>query len=326
MRPGASGWSWRRLDALKLSAYLQAFPLPDGQKSFGEAGLTDFMASVCDSCMPRRTFRGHGKPVHWWTHEIAALCKASFQARRRYQNSLKRRGPDESREEQRLARETSKALRLEIRRSQEKCWSDLCKQVESDPWGLPYKIVAKKLIGRRQIPGIKLSGRLDAIVNHLFPRSPIPVYPMIDSQSETACPFTLDELRVAGRSLPMGKAPGPDGVPDEILRTIIKIRPDLLLPTFNECLKSGRFFDSWKTARLVLLRKETKPLDQPSSYRPLCLINSIGKLYERLLKVRIITHLELQPNGISEHQFGFMKGRSTTQAIEQVMSIVSIAI
>jgi len=55
----------------------------------------------------------------------------------------------------------------------------------------------------------------------------------------------------------------------------------------------------------------------------LCLINSIGKLYERLLEARIIEHLERQPDGISEYQFGFMKGRSTTQAIEQVMTIVN---
>jgi len=61
--------------------------------------------------------------------------------------------------------------------------------------------------------------------------------------------FKLEELNEAGRSLPRGKAPSPNGVPDEILRIIV--RPDLLLPTFNECLKTGVFFDSWKAAQLV---------------------------------------------------------------------------
>jgi len=87
-------------------------------------------------------------------------------------------------------------------------------------------------------------------------------------------------------------------------------------------VKTGVFFESWKIATLVLLRKGDKPLDQPSSYRPLCLINSIGKLFERLLKARITRHLLEQPDGISEHQFRFMRGRSTTQAIEAVMNIV----
>jgi len=214
------------------------------------------------------------------------------------------------------------ALRIEIRRSQGRCWAELCKQVDTDPWGLPYRLVVKKLVGRRPIPGLKLPGRLDAIVNHLFPVSRPPEYPEISSSMQELNLFTMEEIAEAGRSLPRSKAPGPDCVPDEVLRVIVQIRPDLLLNTFNECVKTGVFFESWKIATLVLLRKGDKPLDQPSSYRPLCLINYIGKLFERLLKARITRHLLEQPDGISEHQFGFMRGRSTTQAIEAVMNIV----
>lgn len=70
--------------------------------------------------------------------------------------------------------------------------------------------------------------------------------------------ITTEELAEAGRSLPRGKAPGPDGVPDEVLRVIVQVRPDLLLPTFNDCLKKGVFLDSWKVETLVLLRKGDK--------------------------------------------------------------------
>jgi len=148
---------------------------------------------------------------------------------------------------------------------------------------------------------------------------------MIDVRLEKSDLFTVEELKEAGKNLPRGKAPGPDGVPDEVLRVIVKQRPNLLLPTFNNCLEAGKFFESWKLALLVLLRKGTKPLDQPSSYRPLCLINSVGKLFERLLKVRIENHLSRQPDGIAHQQFGFTKGRSTTQAIDKVMQIVERA-
>jgi hypothetical protein len=63
--------------------------------------------------MPRRSFKGHKKPVHWWTEKIANLRKASFQARIKYQKARKRKGQDGCREHQ-LAKEASKALRLEI--------------------------------------------------------------------------------------------------------------------------------------------------------------------------------------------------------------------
>lgn len=321
-RPKLNGWSWRRLDKDRLISFLKTDEALAGATVFSEAELSRFLERACDSCMPKRNHQGSSKPVHWWTGEIAALRKESFQARRKFQKARKRRRPEECREEQLASREAAKRLRTEIRRSQERCWADLCRQVDKDPWGLPYKIVTKKLIGRRAIPGIRLPGRLDSIVNHLFPASKAPVYPAIKLQVTDEALFTLNELKEAGRCLPKGKAPGPDGVPDTVLRIIVQARPDLLLPTFNDCLKKGTFFDSWKTATLVLLRKGDKPLELPSSYRPLCLINSTGKLFERMIKGRILQHLQQQTHGISPSQFGFTKGRSTTQAIKAVMDIV----
>lgn len=178
--------------------------------------------------------------------------------------------------------------------------------------GFAIQNCIKKLIGRRRIPGLKIPGRLDQIIGHLFPRCTPPSYDAIDTITSDIPPFSLDELVAAGLNLPRGKAPGPDGVPDEVLRVIIKTRPELLLPTFNRCLKGCKLFPSWKTATLVLLRKGTKPLEEPSSYRPLCLINSVGKLYERLLKSRLEIHLQSIPDGISERQFGFSKVYDTS--------------
>jgi len=188
---------------------------------------------------------------------------------------------------------------------------------------LPYRLVTKKFIGRRLIPGLKILGRLDKIVNHLFPTSNPPVYPTMPFSVQDSELFILEELVEAWRSLLRGKAPGPDGAPDEVLRVIAQICPELLLNTFNECVKTGVFFESWKIATLVLLRKGGKPLDEPSSYRPLCLINSVGKLFESPIFILLMRHLFEQPDGISEIQFGFVRGRSTTQVIEAVMKIVN---
>jgi len=314
------------MDASKLEAFAKAYHVPSEGIVFDDQGLQNFLQQACDSCMPRRkNGQTNRKPVHWWSSEIASLRKLSLQARRKYQKIRKRLGPELCVVEHRAAREASKALRLEIRRSQEKCWRLLCKEVDNDPWGLPYRIVTKKLIGRRSIPGLTLPGRLDAIVNWLFPRCPPPQYTPVDSQVTVSDTFAVEDLKQAGLNLPRGKAPGPDGVPDEVLRVIVKVRPELLLPTFIACLRTGQFLESWKTAKLVLLRKGNKPLEEPSSYRPLCLLNSVGKLYERLIKVKIESHLYAQPDGLSRLQFGFVKSRSTTQAVSHVMKIVEKA-
>ena len=60
-------------------------------------------------------------------------------------------------------------------------------------------------------------------------------------------------------------------MPEEILKEVIAVYPEIFLEAFNFCLREGRFFDEWKRQRLVLFRKGKKPLKDASSYRPICL-------------------------------------------------------
>ena len=73
-------------------------------------------------------------------------------------------------------------------------------------------------------------------------------------------PFTILEMQEAGKKLHSGKAPGPDNIPNEIIRLVIQVWPDVLLETFNACLRSGSFHIRWKRQKLVLLRKGVKLL------------------------------------------------------------------
>lgn len=60
-------------------------------------------------------------------------------------------------------RVAKQSLHLEIRSSQEKAWKKLCGAVKENPWGLPYKIVMRKIGdslpgegdggGKRTVPG-----------------------------------------------------------------------------------------------------------------------------------------------------------------------------
>ena len=95
---------------------------------------------------------------------------------------------------------------------------------------------------------------------------------------------------------------------------MIAVYLEILLEAFNSCNREGRFFADWKKQRLVLLRKGSKPLKEASSYRPICLLDTMGKLLEELIIQRLQTLL-VGENGLSENQFGFRKGRSTVDAI-----------
>ena len=134
--------------------------------------------------------------------------------------------------------------------------------------------------------------------------------------------FTLEELKRAGGMLKANTAPGMYGVLNEILKEVIEAYPGILLEAFNSCLREGRFFVDWKKQRLVLLRKGNRPLGVPSSYRPICLLDTMGKLLEELILQRLQALL-VGENGLSDNQFGFRKGRSTVDAIQAVVNIAT---
>ena len=113
-------------------------------------------------------------------------------------------------------------------------------------------------------------------------------------------------------------------MPNEILKEVIGAYPEILLGAFNSCLWEGRFFVDWKKQRLILLRKGTKPLGDASSYRPICLFDTKGKLLEQLILQRLQALL-VGENGLLDNQFGFRKSRSTVDAIQPVVNIATNA-
>lgn len=211
-------------------------------------------------------------------------------------------------------------MKSAIRKSKKASWVDLCRQVETDPWGLPYKLVTKKLVGRRPIPGLSTPGRVESIIDALFPREDVVVWPR-RTENLAVPEVTCGEIAELAHRIPRGKAPGPDGVPDLVVKEIAINRPEILRDIYNTCLKDSVFPQSWKEAKLVLLRKGDKPLDDPSSYRPICLLNTVGKFFERIIKTRLEKWLE-EHGDLNDRQYGFRKGRSTVDAIKRVTDVV----
>uniref|UniRef100_A0A2S2NQQ6 Reverse transcriptase domain-containing protein n=1 Tax=Schizaphis graminum TaxID=13262 RepID=A0A2S2NQQ6_SCHGA len=325
-QPPPSGWNWRKLDREKLSAFLDTRPMA-GFGTTNTLGLQPesldaYLAAACDCSMPRKSYHGGKRPVHWWTEEISDLRKNSFASRRLFQRARKRRGPEACIELEQAAREAMKALRIAIKKSQENCWKKLCQTVEEDPWGLPYRLVMKRLTTRRPIPGLSLPGRLQEIIHGLFPTRQFVDW-QISDDTDVIDEVTATELVELAHALPLGKAPGPDGVPDLVVKAVILRKTADVTSILNNCLRSGSFPRRWKEARLVLIRKPGKPLEVPSSYRPLSMVNTIGKLFERVIKRRLEAHLLRNPEGLSGNQFGFRRGRSTIDAIEKLLDTVN---
>lgn len=70
---------------------------------------------------------------------------------------------------------------------------------------------------------------------------------------------------------------------------------------------SKEYFPKNGVAKLVLLRKGTKPLDNPSFYRPICLLNTVRKLFERIIKRRL-ENISRRPTALVINNMGLEKG------------------
>ena len=132
--------------------------------------------------------------------------------------------------------------------------------------------------------------------------------------------FSLQELKAAANRLSPGKRPGLDGIPNEMVPLIAKKNPKMLMSVFNKFLEEGIFFDRLKRQKLVLIPKSTQATAAgPSSFRLLGIIDSTGKLFERLILNRMEKVTEEKDNErISLAQFGFCKGLSTHHALRNV--------
>ena len=160
------------------------------------------------------------------------------------------------------------------------------------------------------------------IVDALFPTHPPFEWPAIeaDSEVEAVPPITSEEVISAVARMASSKAPGLDGIPNSAVKAAVRQHPEVFARIFNDLLQRGDYPRPWKKARLVLIAKPGKPPGEASSYRPLLMLGSVSKVFERLILNRLNEHLEDTNNTrLSPSQYGFRQGRSTVQAIQRVV-------
>ena len=110
--------------------------------------------------------------------------------------------------------------------------------------------------------------------------------------------------------LKRGKASGPDTIHNEVFRPGTTTSMFYhLARLFISSIQLGYIPTAWKIATLRMLLKPDKLPSLTSSYRPISLISSIMKLFERVIEQRLRLHLEYI-GFINKRQSGFRKAKS----------------
>jgi hypothetical protein len=78
----------------------------------------------------------------------------------------------------------------------------------------------------------------------------------------------------------------------------------------------------WKHARVISLLKPGKDPALPSSYRPISLLDTIGKIFEKIRLVRIL-HEVIERGLLRDEQFGFRPRHSTSLQLARLVERIT---
>ena len=136
-----------------------------------------------------------------------------------------------------------------------------------------------------------------------FNPSPIQI-PFADEFIE----FTIDNIIAAIEKIDQNAASGPDEMPATLLKNCknsIEIPINLI---WSHSLANGYAPTSYKLSHIVPLhKKDSKSI--PANYRPVSLTSHVVKVFERVLRKKMIEHLETN-DLLCNNQHGFRSGRS----------------
>ncbi len=105
------------------------------------------------------------------------------------------------------------------------------------------------------------------------------------------------------------KAYGTDGVPLIVLKNCASVLIPCRVKVFHLCPSTSTFPSWWKFAHIQPVPKKGDR-SNPSSYSCMALTSCFSKAFESILNKKILEHLS-DHNLLSDHQYGFRKGRST---------------
>ena len=95
---------------------------------------------------------------------------------------------------------------------------------------------------------------------------------------------SMAQLRRCVARLTPHKVPGEDGIPNIVLKELLELIAEHLLSIYKATFTLWVYSNCWKIWDTIVLRKPGKPrYDIPKAYRPIALMNTMGKLLSAMV-------------------------------------------
>jgi hypothetical protein len=114
------------------------------------------------------------------------------------------------------------------------------------------------------------------------------------------------------------KAPGPDNIPNSILKNMPSQFHDLLFLLFQQCYKQQQIPTSWKKSLTILLYKKSDPTIL-TNHRPIALANTIYKFFTSTITAQLANYGE-KYQILQNSQEGFRQERCTSRQLQTLIA------
>lgn len=130
--------------------------------------------------------------------------------------------------------------------------------------------------------------------------------------------ISREQTRVLVRPRPC-KAPGPDRIPNIVLTKCADLIESRLCSIFTAIMERGWYYAPWKCSTTIVLRRPGNPsYDVPKAYRPIALLNTVGKVLTAIVAEQLTFYTEKYALLPPLH-FGGRPARSTNEAIHYMV-------
>ncbi|GBL91759.1 Retrovirus-related Pol polyprotein from type-1 retrotransposable element R1 [Araneus ventricosus] len=228
----------------------------------------------------------------------------------------------------RKARAEYKKLLLYTKR---KAWEVYCTNY-NERFGSLFKLIFHKSGGGNAIgvnpnndPNNNINDKITYIMNNFFPGQALGEELLYSPSISSIDPLILEDLELVFGGLKGGKAPGLDRIDYRMWRAVFNIDKNFILDFLNLVFKFNYFPQCLKNTRIFFLLKDGKDPGLCSSYRPVCLFPTLGKIVERLFLLKFNRWLD-QNNIIHAKQYGFTEGKSCDLAISEILETIKTRI
>ena len=178
------------------------------------------------------------------------------------------------------------------------------------------------------------SDKAAVLAQRFFPQSNADLSDVrLDLEDNSHQRFTVDQVVTKAeithilKTTGAWKAPGPDLLPTGFLKACKAPLARLLAEIATACLRCGHYPIRFRAANVVVLRKPGKTVAQQQTagaYRPISLLNAMGKVIEKAISSRIAAAAEAQ-GLLPETQMGNRPERSTDLVIKLVVDATHTA-